>query len=663
MPPLKCLACLSAVVAAILAPSVAHAAWTPGGVPLAQASFSFGHTVVEDTQGGVLTFWSQLFVSQSDLSASRVLDDGTPSAALPLAGAVVGSPTFIAPFTLATPVGGDLFVAAYNPLLNAQNHSMQMFRLHPDGTLAAGCPDTGQRVVSGFRPIIPRLDADGTGGAVLAWFERQPGPITVPLTSVNDLRVLRIAADGSPAPGWPFNGVLLSAPLPGTTPVLYTLAIAVARDGAGGMFVAWQDSSDGIGDVYVQHVDGTGQIVPGWPVAGRAVCSVASLKYQLQLIRDDAGGVYVAWSEHRGPEYAAYLTHLTATGTDAPGWPAAGAQVSGTGVPANLGRLARDASGGAIVGYLEYRNGMPPGVYAKRYLANGSVVAGWEGGAPVVENPTGDDLADMLPDGAGGAFFLTGGAPGASTRHDGLTAFALDATGAHAAGLPAAGLPITAATVTEAQLLPAESGSAIATWRVDAVYPIDLRGFKFSIDRPTPVQASLVSATAEPGRVRIEWRLTESDVTSVDIERRARPGEWTRIGSVRVDGVGRAVIEDTAAPQGEVDYRMVVRTPGGELRLGEVEVTVPAPFTLALGVQPNPARRGRLELSFTLPEAAPVRIEVLDVSGRLVAHEVEAMLPAGAHLRSVGAALAPGVYMVRLVQGGRSIVQRAVVME
>ena len=66
---------------------------------------------------------------------------------------------------------------------------------------------------------------------------------------------------------------------PGTTrPDSRTLPVqSVLADGAGGAFVAWNDSRSDLGDVFVQHVlpDGTH---PGWPANGVPVCSAPGMQ-------------------------------------------------------------------------------------------------------------------------------------------------------------------------------------------------------------------------------------------------------------------------------------------------------------------------------------------------------------------------------------------------
>lgn len=81
-------------------------------------------------------------------------------------------------------------------------------------------------------------------------------------------------------------------------------------------------------------------------------------------------------------------------------------------------------------------------------------------------------------------------------------------------------------------------------------------------------------------------------------------------------------------------------------------------------VSPNPVRDGA-RFSFRLPQAAEVRLEVIDVLGRRVAVVAESNFPAGAHdpawRRS--AATPPGVYFARLQVGSQVTQRRFVVLD
>jgi hypothetical protein len=102
---------------------------------------------------------------------------------------------------------------------------------------------------------------------------------------------------------------------------------------------------------------------------------------------------------------------------------------------------------------------------------------------------------------------------------------------------------------------------------------------------------------------------------------------------------------------GGFSYTRAVRTTGVE----------PGAAAFALrGFLGNPVRSGS-SLEFSLPDAAPARLEVLDVAGRLVARRDVGAYGAGTHrvefdeLRSQP----PGLLFVRLTRAGRSLVARA----
>src|SRR5690606_35711432 len=78
------------------------------------------------------------------------------------------------------------------------------------------------------------------------------------------------------------------------------------------------------------------------------------------------------------------------------------------------------------------------------------------------------------------------------------------------------------------------------------------------------------------------------------------------------------------------------------------------------GVHPNPFTR-EATLRFDLPSAGPVRLAVYDVQGREVAVLAEGVRAAGSHEVVLdGQGLAAGVYLARLVAGGRVQARRLV---
>ena len=183
----------------------------------------------------------------------------------------------------------------------------------------------------------------------------------------------------------------------------------------------------------------------------------------------------------------------------------------------------------------------------------------------------------------------------------------------------------------------------------------------------TAVQVSLMRADAWLDRVRLEWFVSGASSFAATLYRREAGGAWQVLGVVTSDGSGQVVYEDRAVtPGARYDYRLGVASASGETFYGEASVTMPAAAAVELalsGTRPNPAR-GDLMVEFSLPDAASARLELLDVSGRrLMAREV-GVLGAGRHTIALAPerALAPGVYLLRLTRGGRSLTVRTVVV-
>jgi hypothetical protein len=135
---------------------------------------------------------------------------------------------------------------------------------------------------------------------------------------------------------------------------------------------------------------------------------------------------------------------------------------------------------------------------------------------------------------------------------------------------------------------------------------------------------------------------TPSDTGFVDP---GAAGNWYKLAAVDVNGN---------------ESGFAVLGPGGT-----VDVADNSPLEFALhAVRPNPAVGSRLSVGFVLQSAAPAWLELLDVSGRQVAKREVGTFGPGRHQvdLTAGRQVAPGLYLVRLVQGGNVRVTRAVVL-
>jgi hypothetical protein len=102
--------------------------------------------------------------------------------------------------------------------------------------------------------------------------------------------------------------------------------------------------------------------------------------------------------------------------------------------------------------------------------------------------------------------------------------------------------------------------------------------------------------------------------------------------------------------------------------MGGGAVGVPAPepasggMSLALGSNPI---RGGMPVTYTLPREGTVRIEILDLQGRVVAVLDHGRRPAGSHRVAWPASnsIGRGVYFVRLRCDGDHLTRKVIVLE
>jgi hypothetical protein len=177
----------------------------------------------------------------------------------------------------------------------------------------------------------------------------------------------------------------------------------------------------------------------------------------------------------------------------------------------------------------------------------------------------------------------------------------------------------------------------------------------FVLDETTPTLLSLVDADVSASLVRIRWYSGETLPGPATVLRRVDGGEFVTVGQVVQDGTGMLTYEDRDLAGGRrFDYKLSVR--GQEF--GAVSATIPGSPALRL-LGPNPSF-GDLQVAFELVGGAPARLELYDVTGRRVRERGLDGLAAGAHVLTL-ARPAPGMYFLRLVQAGHSIVRKVAI--
>ncbi len=182
----------------------------------------------------------------------------------------------------------------------------------------------------------------------------------------------------------------------------------------------------------------------------------------------------------------------------------------------------------------------------------------------------------------------------------------------------------------------------------------------------TPTQLSLANASAVAGRVVLRWFGAELAGRELRVERRELEREWVSMGTVRAEASGVIEFEDGTADAGaRYGYRLTWSEGGWERNGGETWISVSMlPAFRLHGVRPNPATGDALHAAFSLQGRGEVRLRLLDVSGRNVLQYSAGDMEPGEHIVRLGnpRQLAPGIYLLELSQGGRTVTARAAVV-
>jgi hypothetical protein len=187
--------------------------------------------------------------------------------------------------------------------------------------------------------------------------------------------------------------------------------------------------------------------------------------------------------------------------------------------------------------------------------------------------------------------------------------------------------------------------------------------FERFVDAPVATQISLVGAEIIDGHPRMTWYTADGAGERLNVFRRTEPGDWATVGDALVDGTGQLVFEDRDAVRGRsYEYAVGLLIDGAERRAGNVWVDVPLDAAFALRAA-SMQGRGGLKFVVSLPTAAPANLDLMDVSGRRVAHVDLGSLGVGEHTVSLDAAVSKsGVYWARLSQAGKMITTRVAVV-
>ena len=136
------------------------------------------------------------------------------------------------------------------------------------------CTATG---IQGYPTIV----SDGSGGAIITWFENRSGNW--------DIYAQRINASG--VVQWTADGVAIC------TAASHQQYPTIVSDGSGGAIITWYDFRSGNYDIYAQRINASG--IVQWTVNGVAICTATGDQYSPTVISDGSNGAIITWYDPR----------------------------------------------------------------------------------------------------------------------------------------------------------------------------------------------------------------------------------------------------------------------------------------------------------------------------------------------------------------------------
>jgi hypothetical protein len=508
----------------------------------------------------------------------------------------------------------------------------------------------------------PKVVSDGAGGAIVTWMDwRGPGNA--------DIYAQRVSASGICM--WGGDGVLICGAVDQQEyPV-------IASDNAGGAIIAWADFRNGLKwDVYAQRVNAEGQVQ--WAQHGVPLTAGANV-WETRIVSDGGNGAIVSWIDYRGGGSSdIYAQHVFSSGLVDSRWPVNGAALCTAPGQQDASVITSDGAGGAIVGWQDHR-GANQDIFVGRVTGTGTVP--WGNGVALCSEVHDQYYPRIVTDGAGGAI---------ATWYDPSRSniYARRVSAAGVALWAADGVLLCAAANDQfnPQLVSDGSGGAIVVWGDSRTNIADLYAQRVSsggapqwaangvaLTTSASLYGDFVIASNDLGGAIVAWEdsrnLSDPDIYARPVSAAGVP-QWTSNGLPVCTAAGDQILPAAETNDGNLRSSEDERRKAGAGGAPNAAVVHGEPAELGLWLSaatPNPARAGT-ELRLRLPQAADVRMDVFDASGRRVRGIPVGFQSAGEHVLrwdgrdGAGQSVATGVYFLRLGVDGTQLTRRLAVV-
>ncbi len=311
--------------------------WAANGVVLcAGTGDQLNPKIVSDGVGGAIITWHDYRSgSNYDVYAQRVNASGVVQWTANGVAVCAAANGQLSLTTVSDGAGGAL--VAWQDYRNGSNYDIYAQRVSNSG-VAQWTVDGVALCTVAWNQQYPTIASDGTGGAIVTWYDYRSANYDIYAQRVNASGVVQ----------WTTTGVALCT---ATGAQYYPVIVS---DDAGGAIVSWYDYRNGSNyDIYAQKLDASG--VVQWIANGIAVCTATGTQYYPVIASDVDGGAIISWFDARSGIYDIYAQRVNPSG--AVQWAADGVALCTAAQTQEYPVIASDNRGGAIVAWSDYRDG------------------------------------------------------------------------------------------------------------------------------------------------------------------------------------------------------------------------------------------------------------------------------------------------------------------
>lgn len=226
---------------------------------------------------------------------------------------------------------------------------------------------------------------DSKGGAIIAWDDNRNSA-----TGSSDIYAQRVRNTG--VVKWSSTGKVICSD------IATQKSSSIVDSDNGSAIITWEDNRAGNYDIYAQKIDSSGNVI--WTSNGIAVCAKTTKQKNPKIISDNLGGAIIVWEDSVSFYWDVYAQRINSLGV--PLWTTGGVGICTSPNTQTNPKIDVDGLGGAVITWQDKRNNVDYDIYAQRVDNSGTAL--WTlNGVSICNAINTQNNPRIEPDGANGA--------------------------------------------------------------------------------------------------------------------------------------------------------------------------------------------------------------------------------------------------------------------